>query len=189
MECEPWPVPTGPRAAFDQAFSEAYLIVQVRRPGENWPPESDFQASAGSGGQQVCPGNLADTCHSARRPSRRRVGRAWKLADREVSERPAERADIAACSARPLSYPPAISPAPADAGRPGTGAQGRDGDRRAAGPPGRCPGAGIARPAQAAGSGPGSRAGITAPALARPADTAAAHPEALPAEPAGRPAQ
>lgn len=81
MECELGPVPVAPKSAFVRGFAEAYLIGQGNRFGENQTPESDFQASAGSGGQKVCPENLADTGHSARLPTWGRAGRPWELAE------------------------------------------------------------------------------------------------------------
>ncbi len=50
-------VPTTVNAAFDLGFRVPYYISQIRRPGEKWPPESEFRVMAGWAGQLVCPEN------------------------------------------------------------------------------------------------------------------------------------
>ena len=58
MACEIEQAPRTLKPAFELGFSEPYLIGQVSRSGENWPPESDFRRFAGRAGQLVQPGNL-----------------------------------------------------------------------------------------------------------------------------------
>ena len=69
---EPRQVPTAWKPALSLDFRVPYGNAQVRRPGANWPPESDFRPSPGPASHQVCPENSQQTRHSARCLVRRR---------------------------------------------------------------------------------------------------------------------
>lgn len=67
MGFEPGQVPNALKPPFDQGFLVPYLITQVRRSGEKWPPESDLRASLHRASQQAGPENL-------RKPATQRGG-------------------------------------------------------------------------------------------------------------------